>query len=255
VTDPAALRELWRRIPVDDIGYFTAEELLAYDDDALRRLVDQMTRNRYGGWRNYQDRTRNVLGLDTTVRKRVLDYGCGIGLDALQYAQAENAVVVADLYAETVALARRVLSLYECSALTGRLIGPDGDLVGTGRPDGFFDVVHMSGVLHHIPDPQPILAHCRRWLKPHGELRLLLYSDQAWRQVTGTDPPEEVTGHPAADRYASHMDMAGSYADWYDPARLAHRTGSLFKITRCEYVGADGTLLAAVLMPKAKEKR
>lgn len=248
------LRELWRRIPVDDVGYFTAQELLAHDDDTLRRLVDRMAETRYQGWRNHENRYRDVLGLDTTVRKRVLDYGCGIGLDALQYAQAENAVVVADLHAATVALARRVLSLYGCSALTGQAIGPNGDLLGRS-PDGWFDVIHMSGVLHHIPDPAPVLAHCHRWLKARGQLRLLVYSDRAWRQVTGTDPPDQVAGHPDADRFASHMDLAGGYADWYDPARLARRTGGLFRMVRCEYVGAEGTLLAAVLTPRREGKR
>lgn len=248
------LRELWRRIPVDDVGYFTAEELLAHDDDTLRRLVDRMAVVRYGGWRNHEGRYRDVLGLDTTVRKRILDYGCGIGLDALQYALAENAVVVADQHAATVALARRVLHLYDVSALTGQVIGPDGDLLGRS-PDGWFDVIHMSGVLHHIPDPAPVLAHCRRWLKPRGQLRLLVYSDRAWRLVTGTEPPDQVAGHPQLARYGQHMDMAGSYADWYDPARLARRTEAWFRITRCEYVGPDGTLLAAVLVPKGKGKR
>ncbi len=251
------LRELWRRIPVDDVGYFTAEELLGYRDDDLRALVARMGQARYLGWRNHQGRWRDVLGLDVTRGKTVLDYGCGIGLEACQYAAAGNRVTVADLHPATVELALRVLGFFAYGAHPdpmGAVIGPDGDL-DPPFPAGFFDVVHMSGVLHHIPDPAPVLAHCRRWLKTRGQLRLLVYSDRAWRQVTGTDPPDQVAGHPEADRFASYMDMAGGYADWYDPARLAHRTEDLFRISRCEYVGPDGTLLAAVLTPKTKGKR
>jgi len=220
----------------------------------LAALIDRMAEVRYRGWRNHQGRYRDMLGLGATSGRTILDYGCGIGLDALQHAQAGNDAVVADLHLPTVQLALRVLDLHGTPALSGAVIGADGDLDPTS-PASYYDVIHMSGVLHHIPDPAPVLARCRRWLNPSGELRLLLYSDRAWRQVTGTDPPEEVVGHPAAERFASHMDMAGSYADWYDPSRLARRTEGLFTITRCEYVGTDGTLLAAVLIPQAKGKR
>jgi 2-polyprenyl-3-methyl-5-hydroxy-6-metoxy-1,4-benzoquinol methylase len=102
VTDPAGLRELWRRIPVDDVGYLTAEELLARSDTDLRTLIDRMEQTRYSGWRNHEGRWRDILGLDTTSGKTVLDYGCGVGLEALQYARAGNDVVVADLHLPTV---------------------------------------------------------------------------------------------------------------------------------------------------------
>ena len=248
-TDPAVLRELWRRVPVDDVGYLVPDTLLAGTDGQLLALVDRMATVRYQGWRNHQGRYRDVLGLDTTHGAAVLDYGCGVGLDALQYAKAGNDVVVADLHLPTVQLALRVLASSGTPALSGATITPAGDL-DPRSPAGFYDVVHLSGVLHHLPNPGPVLHRCRRWLKPDGELRLLLYSDHAWRLATGTDPPTEVLGHPAFDRYVDHMDMAGGYADWYDPARLATRTRDWFRVLRCEYAGPDQTLLLAVLGPR-----
>ena len=249
MTDPVALRELWRRVPVDDVGYLDPADLLTDPDDRpLLDLVERMARVRYQGWRNHDNRYRDVLGLDTTHGMTILDYGCGVGLDALQYAQAGNLVVVADLHPATVRLALRVLDAHERPALSGATIRLDGDLEPP-YPDGWFDVIHMSGVLHHIPDPHPVLLRCHDWLRPGGELRLLLYSDQAWLRATRTPPPEDVTDHPALAEYGQHMDMPGSFADWYDPERLAARTRGLFTITRCFYAGPHRELLLATLQP------
>lgn len=247
--DQGELRALWRRIPVDDVGYLDAADLLRYSDGELRATVERMAEVRYRGWRNHENRWRDVLGLDSTSGKTVLDYGCGIGLEALQYAQAGNRVVVADLHGAAVDLAWRVLDAYGHPAFGSAMI-LDSGAINPDFGDHAFDVIHMAGVLHHIPDPSPVLAHCQRWLKPQGELRLLLYSDQAWRQATSTDPPEHVEDHPAAGHYAQFMDMPGSYADWYDQDRLASRAGQWFRVKRCEYVGPDRTLLAATLTPR-----
>lgn len=246
--DPAVLRELWRRLPVDDQGYRTADELLALPDRQLVELIEQMTAVRYGGWRNHAGRYRALLGLDDTTGRRVLDYGCGVGLDALQYAKGGNRVVVADLWPATVDLAWRVLDAFEAPAWGSAVIGDGGQL----NPDfgtAAFDVIHMSGVLHHIPDPAPVLAHCARWLTLDGELRLLLYSDRAWRRAVGTDPPAEVTADPGLETYAAYQDFPGGYADWYDPGRLATRAGRWFQVARCDYLGPEETLLAATLVP------
>jgi SAM-dependent methyltransferase len=49
--------------------------------------------------------------------------------------------------------------------VTGDRIPPDGDL----------DYVFAVGVLHHIPDPDPVIAAARRALRPGGTLAVWLY--------------------------------------------------------------------------------
>lgn len=244
-------RQAWSRLPVDDRGYLDTADLLAMGDDQLVALVAEMERVRYSGWRNHQGRWRAVLGLDSTHGKVVLDYGCGVGLEALQYARAGNRVVVADVNGAAVDVAWRLLDANGVPAWGSSSI-LDPPALNPDFGARFFDVVHMAGVLHHIPDPRPTVELAHRLLKVRGELRLMVYSAQAWRNATGTEPPDDVAGHPQFERYVRTMDEVGGWADWYNEARLETRFGDLFTVTRCERLGPNETYLAAVLVPRRK---
>ena len=238
-------RKAWSAPPVDDIGYLLSTELLTWDDEALIDLIREMAEARYGGWRNYQMRWRTILGLDRTRDKDVLDYGCGVGLEALQYAKNGNRVTVADIAVDNTLLAERVLGLegHKCQR---RLIHQRAPFIDTQER---FDVIHCCGVLHHIPNAVEVVEFMSGLLRPNGELRLMVYSDRAWRIATGTEPPRgPVEDHPEFTRYWQHWDPIGGYADWYDRPRLAERFGEWFLIDTCAYLTEHGEYMGAVLV-------
>ena len=231
--------EAWSSPPVDDVGYLPASFMLNMTDDELRGLIRNMRVARYEGWRNHKGLWRDLLGLDIPDRD-VLDYGCGTGMEALELARAGNRVAVADIVPENVALARRVLQLHGFQARTW--------VLSHGRrPYGTFDCVNLSGVLHHIREPRPVIERVHRLLRPGGEARLMLYSDIGWRIATGTPPPEDVTAHPEFWKFVRFFDAVGDYADWYDVTKLEDRFGDLFQISRFEYLTPDYRYCAAVL--------
>jgi SAM-dependent methyltransferase len=244
-------RAAWSRLPVDDRGYLPMWLLATAPAEELAAIAATMEQVRYQGWRNHEGRWRDVLGLDTTHAKTVLDYGCGVGLEALQYAKAGNQVVVADINPEAALIAQRLLAACGFQAADYAQI-MDPPRLESPRPQRTFDVVHMAGVLHHIPHPRPTVELAHRLLKARGELRLMVYSDRAWRNANGTEPPDDVTGHPQLERYVRTMDEVGGWADWYNRARLEQRFGDLFAVTRCERLGPDGQYLAAVLTRKSR---
>jgi SAM-dependent methyltransferase len=112
------------------------------------------------------------------------------------------------------------------------------------------DVVHASGVVHHIPDPVPVVEAMAGWLAPGGELRLMLYTDVCWRLVTGTEPPEDVTGHPLRERYVREMDQVGEWADWYSPQRLVDRFGKWFELEDAQYISPNSRYMTAVMVKR-----
>lgn len=235
--------ESWSRPPVDDIGYLSSRELLALPNEQLLDLIRRAEEARYLGWRNYENRWRDVLGLDSTHDKYVLDYGCGIGIEALQYARTGNAVVLADIARDNVNLAMRVLRLEGFEA--GAFQITEEHLVN--GLFGEFDIIHCAGVLHHIPNPRPVVEAMAERLVDGGELRLMLYSDEAWRIACGSEPPTIVEDDPGFETYWQRWDEIGGYADWYDFERLDLRFGDLFFVKRYKQLTRDGAYIGAVL--------
>lgn len=245
----------WSSPPVDDVGYLPSADLLRVSDVELRTLVERMRTTRYTGWRNHNGLWRDVMGLDTTTGKDVLDFGCGVGVEALELARAGNRMALADISGENIQLAARVLYLYR-----DEVVNAGGALhtvyMVTDRPPFIdcppagFDVFHASGVLHHIRWPRAIMERAHEILRPGGEVRLMVYSDEGWRLATGTEPPDDVTAHPQFERFVRYFDQVGDYADWYSRQRLVDRFGDLFDVVRCEYLTPNRRYLAAVLHRK-----
>lgn len=239
----------WSSPPVDDIGYIPSADMLQYTDDRLRALVEQMIKNRYDGWRNHRNAWIETLRFNETVGKDVLDYGCGVGVEALEYAVAGNRVSVADISDDNVVLACKILSLYGYDDVTGRRLPEEPN------PQQFlmesFDVIHSAGVLHHIPDPVPVVATMHGWLRNGGELRLMLYSDKAFEVATGHPPTmNDVLGEPDFETFWQHWDPIGGYADWYHEKRLMARFGAWFDLVDYRPLTRGGEYVGAVLVKK-----
>ena len=82
------------------------------DDHDFLHVIDQAVHNRYSGWRNHRENwTRLLTRWDITHnKKRILDYGCGIGLEGLILAK-HNDVYLADISEGNLAVAERALLL------------------------------------------------------------------------------------------------------------------------------------------------
>jgi SAM-dependent methyltransferase len=234
----------WSAPPVDGVGYRPSVELLMLSDAALRGVIAAMEQVRYEGWRNEGNRWRDTFRLDEEGPElAVMDYGCGTGIEALQYARNGHRVTVADIAPENVSLAKRVLAVHGFGPVIGTVL--KAERPRTPWDEGSFDVIHAAGVLHHIPWVEDVVEEIAWLLKPGGELRMMVYSDDTWRQVTDTEPPQNVGDHPMFPSYVRAMDAVGGWADWYNSSRVEERFGKWFDLewyvrldTQLHYDGA-----------------
>lgn len=230
-------REAWQRIPVDDLGYFDAAELARLPDYQFFTMARGFEARRYSGWRNAGGLWRREMGLDDITGQRILDYGCGAGIESLQYARRGNHVSIADINQGSLDLACRVLAMEDRQPANAWLISQEPPYI-PAEP-GSFDVVVMNGVLHHIEDPVPVVREAHRWLTQSGELRIMVYSDEGWRRATGAEPPDDVHGHPKRLEFVRFFDQVGDWADWYDVNRLRQRFGEWFDVEKFTYIAGD----------------
>jgi len=113
---------------------------------------------------------RDAAGFDRFAGKDVLEVGCGMGTDLLEFARGSARVVGIDLTPTHIRLATKRFSLF---GQTGTFV--IGDAEHLPFPDASFDHVYSNGVLHHTPGTQEAINEIHRVLRPGGTAQILLY--------------------------------------------------------------------------------
>lgn len=133
--------------------------------------------------------------------KRVLEIGCGIGTDAVNFARAGADYTGIDLSAASLDLARRRFAVY---GLRGTFHLGNAEELSEVVPVQVFDLIYSFGVIHHSPEPPKVIRSLKRYLGSESELRLMLYAKNSWKNImidSGLDQPEAQHGCPVAFTY------------------------------------------------------
>ena len=134
--------------------------------------------------------------------KRVLEIGCGIGTDAVNFARAGANYTGIDLSAESVKIAKQ---RFEVFGLTGEIFEANAEeLDNVFDPHEKFDLIYSFGVIHHAPRPERVVAHLPGLLKDDGECRVMLYAKNSWKNMlieANWDQPEAQDNCPQAVTY------------------------------------------------------
>jgi ubiquinone/menaquinone biosynthesis C-methylase UbiE len=101
---------------------------------------------------------------------RLLEIGCGIGVDSIQLARRGFHVTAIDLTENALEVARQFAS--DRGAEIDFQVGNAEQLE---FPDASFDVVYSFGVLHHTPDIERSVSEVHRVLRPGGIAYVMLY--------------------------------------------------------------------------------
>ncbi|HZE67961.1 MAG TPA: class I SAM-dependent methyltransferase [Pyrinomonadaceae bacterium] len=122
--------------------------------------------------------------------KRVLEIGCGVGTDGVQFAKAGALYTGVDLTAAAVELAKKN---FELRGLSGTLQTADAEKLGF--PDESFDVVYSHGVLHHTPDTKQAISEVHRVLRPGGQAIVMLYHRNSYNHAVNIRVLRRVGAH------------------------------------------------------------
>ncbi len=113
--------------------------------------------------------------------KRVLEIGCGIGTDTINFARAGARVTAVDLSEKSLELARRRAEIF---GLADRIDfrGADAEMLSDAiRPEPY-DLVYSFGVIHHTPHPERIVEQVRRYFVHQDSVfKVMIYHRRAWK--------------------------------------------------------------------------
>jgi len=127
-------------------------------------------------WRNAQEfHYIDLMPVSHADGLRVLDFGCGPGTDLVGFATQSKPVrlVGVDVSRSSLDEARQRLALHEAAP---ELLYHDVNVGPLPFEDGSFDLVHSSGVLHHIPDVMVGMRELRRVVKAGGIVQIMVYN-------------------------------------------------------------------------------
>lgn len=144
-------------------------------------------------WRKYfiEPHIKEFAEFSLWRDKRVLEIGCGIGTDTLEFRKAGADIDAVDVSAHSLYLARkRSDAHFYCFNAEDRL------------PMGLYDLIYSFGVLHHTPHPERVLQGARRRMAPNGELRIMLYAKWSIKHLF-SQQPEAQAGCPIAKFYTA----------------------------------------------------
>ncbi len=140
--------------PVGSAGFF--RELDEYRFDKLRYLPEVVDFPSYKG-------------------KKMLEVGCGVGIDLVRFARAGAIVTGVDLAQVSIDLAKKN---FEQNGLEADLRVMNGEALEF--PDNSFDVVYAHGVLQYTADAYQMARELYRVLKPGGEAIVMVYNKYSW---------------------------------------------------------------------------
>ena len=112
--------------------------------------------------------------------KRVLEVGCGIGTDSVNFARAGAQLTAVDLSGESLRIASQRAEVMGVADRIDFVQANAEELTSTvtGEP---YDLVYSFGVIHHTPRPERALAEMRALTAPAGTLKLMVYHRRSWK--------------------------------------------------------------------------
>ncbi|MBI1883149.1 MAG: class I SAM-dependent methyltransferase [Chlamydiae bacterium] len=135
-------------------------------EEGSREFFDAIEKNRFSG----DDFMFDVVRFDQWSGKKVLEVGCGMGTDLLQFARHGAQVYAVDLTEKGVDLTKRRLKIY---GLSGTIVVGDAEKVVF--EDNLFDLVYSWGVIHHTPNTNVAARELIRVCKPGGRILAMVY--------------------------------------------------------------------------------
>jgi len=113
--------------------------------------------------------------------KRVLEIGCGIGTDTINFARAGAHVTAVDLSEASVDVARRRAEVYGLEDRIDFYVA-DAEHLADVVPAAPYDLVYSFGVIHHTPHPENVVRQIREhYVGPDSVLKLMVYHRRSWK--------------------------------------------------------------------------
>jgi len=133
--------------------------------------------------------------------REVLEVGCGIGTDAVNFVRGGAIYTGIELSNESLTLAKK---RFEVFGLTGTLLRGNVEELDKVLSNKKYDLIYSFGVLHHTPSMSLALEQIHNYCHEKSLVKIMVYASNSYKQKmieAGLDQPEAQYGCPIANTY------------------------------------------------------
>ena len=173
---------------------------------------DEVERKRYTA----EPHIPSFAGFSDTNCKKVLEVGCGMATEGINFARAGSTYTGTDLSIESLDLAKKRFKVYN---ERGNFYHGNAEELSSFVPVETYDLIYSFGVIHHSPHPEKIISEIKKYMNKDSVLKIMLYAKDSWKNYmieAGHDQPEAQYGCPIANTYTN--DEVRELLDGFDVA-------------------------------------
>ena len=162
-----------------------------------KEYFDEVERKRYTA----EPHIPPFAGFSSTKGKKVLEVGCGMATEGINYARAGATYTGTDLSIESLDLAKKRFKVYNNK---GNFYLGNSEELSSFVPVETYDLIYSFGVIHHSPHPEKIISEIKKYMNKDSTLKIMLYASESWKNYmieAGYDQPEAQYGCPIANTY------------------------------------------------------
>lgn len=114
--------------------------------------------------------------------KRILEIGCGIGTDTINFARYGASITAVDLSGRSLEIARRRAQVF---GLENRIhfYQVNAEELTDVVPVQPYDLVYSFGVIHHTPHPEQVVRQITHYTGPQSTVKLMVYHRYSWKAL------------------------------------------------------------------------
>lgn len=112
--------------------------------------------------------------------KKVLEIGCGIGTDTINFARHGAWVTAVELSEKSLEIAKQRAQVYGLQRRIQFYLG-NAEELATFVPVEPFELVYSFGVIHHTPYPERVIDQMRRYVHRGSTVKIMFYHRHSWK--------------------------------------------------------------------------